>query len=102
MTFVSLQHEVRDEDSGVLQELAAVHVLDRLRDFADTAAVVALLDAVISADTAVAHLAGAMGKPLFCCCRSAPISAGCASARTARGIRPRDCSVSRDSAIGQA
>jgi Flp pilus assembly protein TadD len=36
-----------------------------LRDFADTAALVAALDLVIGVDTAVIHLAGAMGKPVW-------------------------------------
>lgn len=36
-----------------------------LTDFADTAAVVAGLDLVISADTSVAHLAGALGRPVW-------------------------------------
>ena len=36
-----------------------------LRDFGDTAALVANLDLVIAVDTAVAHLAGALGKPVW-------------------------------------
>jgi ADP-heptose:LPS heptosyltransferase len=37
----------------------------RLRDFADTAALVSHLDLVITIDTSVAHLAGAMGCPTW-------------------------------------
>jgi tetratricopeptide (TPR) repeat protein len=38
---------------------------DELRDFTDTAALIANLDLVIAVDTSVAHLAGALAKPLW-------------------------------------
>ena len=37
----------------------------RLRDFSQTAAVIAGLDLVITADTSTAHLAGALGTPVW-------------------------------------
>ena len=66
LAFVSLQHDIRDRDLPVLQKLSNLHRLElRFCDFADTAAAISLMDAVIAVDTAVAHVAGAIGKPLL-------------------------------------
>ncbi|MFZ1909244.1 MAG: tetratricopeptide repeat protein [Burkholderiales bacterium] len=63
---VSLQNEVRAEDARVLTANAQIlHFGPELKDFSDTAALVSLVDLVVSVDTSVAHLAGALGKPVW-------------------------------------
>jgi hypothetical protein len=63
-TLVSLQKEVRPDDADALRALGVRHFGEQLRDMEDTAALVALMDAVVSVDTSAAHLAGAMAKPV--------------------------------------
>jgi Glycosyltransferase family 9 (heptosyltransferase) len=63
----SLQKEIRKEDGAVLASLGTdiADLAPALGNFADTAAAVDTLDLVISVDTSVAHLAGALGRPVW-------------------------------------
>ena len=65
-TFVSLHQEVRADDAAVLATRPDIlHFGDALKDFTDTAALIGELDLVITVDTSIAHLAGALGKPFW-------------------------------------
>ncbi len=62
----SLQKEVRPEDQMTLNHRSNIyHFGPELCNFSDTAALLSHMDLVISVDTSVAHLAGALGKPVW-------------------------------------
>jgi tetratricopeptide (TPR) repeat protein len=63
--FVSLQKDPRPDDRAVLEQTGIVDLTSHLTDFAETAALVSCLDLVISVDTSVVHLAGALGRPIW-------------------------------------
>ncbi len=65
-SFVSLQKDPRPDDKvTLLQRAEIVDLTTDLTDFAETAALVSCLDLVITVDTSIAHLAGALGLPTW-------------------------------------
>lgn len=67
--WIVLQPDLSELERAVLEahpRAQSIHRFDtRIADFADTAAIVERLDAVVSIDTSIAHLAGALRKPLW-------------------------------------
>jgi ADP-heptose:LPS heptosyltransferase len=65
-SFISLQKDPRPDDRATLLERSEIIDLTaNLTDFAETAALVSCLDLVITVDTSVVHLAGALGRPTW-------------------------------------
>jgi len=71
-TFISLQKDPRPDDKILLGQTAILDLTSDLTDFAETAALVSCLDLVITIDTSIAHLAGALGRPTWILLAFAP------------------------------
>jgi Tfp pilus assembly protein PilF len=63
--YISVQKDIRPYDIEAAAQLGVHRHGDAMEDFADTAALISLMDVVVSVDSAPAHLAGALAKPVW-------------------------------------
>jgi hypothetical protein len=64
--WIAIQKDIRETDRAAVEATPGLALYgDELADFADTAALISHLDLVITVDTSVAHLAGAMARPVW-------------------------------------
>ena len=63
--WINLQIDATEEESKTLTELGVRQFPGAIRSFSETAALIMAMDVVISVDTAIAHLSGALGRPTW-------------------------------------
>jgi hypothetical protein len=65
VTYHSVQKDIRPADEAAMAGSGVFDHREALTDLAETAALISELDLVITVDTSIAHLAGALGKPVW-------------------------------------
>jgi hypothetical protein len=70
--FASVQKDLRETDMAFLANAPVLNFGVHLRDFGDAAAILSMCDLVITVDTAIAHLAGALGLPVWILVQHSP------------------------------
>lgn len=63
--WINLQVDASDEEDAVLAALGVTRYPGTIGSFADTAALIAHMDVVLSVDTSIAHLSAALGRPTW-------------------------------------
>jgi len=63
--FYSLNRDLKPGDAELLPKYSVIDLASRIKNFADATRIIGQLDLLITCDTATAHLAGALGKPVW-------------------------------------
>jgi hypothetical protein len=63
--WINLQVDASPEEEAQLSEVGVTRYPGTITSFADTAALMMHMDVVVSVDTAISHLAGALGRPTW-------------------------------------